>query len=521
IIARYTSFLSLVASAADLTLLESPVSAESQESLTLRRQEIRHIHNCIEQNTMVSVNLNLQFLNHMITRAVEQLGKENRNAAKMLERPMVLNFTEKQGSVRIDAPATRTLLRELRQKETKEIFHASTPPPRASDPAQILLHRSLTQLVTQAANPVRIEYPTPAAGKNTEALTRPMVHSLEFTEALPRESLADRKAHAAPPKPAEGLSPADLIPRRPHGEEKREGSGRKSEAPTKTTTPTVTSLARSAAEAPAKSDIILKTSPIGQKIEAPPRTLPKTTDVEARSAVEAPPIIGQRIEAPPRTLPKAPAMEARSAAEAPSQPNRVITLPKPRQQTIPIGAREQTARYDTPLSVQANQAYMVHPGAPEGQAEAQESIAVQLNPTRKVTRIYRKGMLPTHSEAAQINSQPSPLSQVSQRNDIPAARVLREEAKPTARPRAKESFEAEDDIVDIPTVRVQKNVTKEIGQQSTHQNVAINAPQNSKTTLFTEPAQEISEAELVRITNQVYHTLESRLRNEKMRRGMW
>ncbi|MEG1942749.1 MAG: hypothetical protein RR049_02945, partial [Angelakisella sp.] len=98
---------------------------------------------------------------------------------------------------------------------------------------------------------------------------------------------------------------------------------------------------------------------------------------------------------------------------------------------------------------------------------------------------------------------------------------LREEANPTARPKSKASPETEDDIVDIPTVRVQKNATKEIVQQPTHQNASINAPQNSKTTLFTEPTQEISEAELVRITNQVYHTLESRLRNEKMRRGMW
>ncbi|MEG2037882.1 MAG: hypothetical protein RRZ93_07820, partial [Ruthenibacterium sp.] len=117
IIARYTTFLSIAASGAELTFLTLPSLEQPQAAVFLnQQQELRHIYHCIEQNTMVSVNLNLQFLNRMMTQAVRQFSTEARRAASMVERPALPQRPAQTQMLRTGALPAPTLLREVQQR---------------------------------------------------------------------------------------------------------------------------------------------------------------------------------------------------------------------------------------------------------------------------------------------------------------------------------------------------------------------------------------------------------------------
>ncbi|MEG1774635.1 MAG: hypothetical protein RR320_07265 [Oscillospiraceae bacterium] len=120
------------------------------------------------------------------------------------------------------------------------------------------------------------------------------------------------------------------------------------------------------------------------------------------------------------------------------------------------------------------------------------------------------------SLAKQPRSLPLRASGLSSRTDPPVSRVLR-----TA-PQQQSRSEAEDDAMEIPTIQVKKSATQEQQQQALPQNVAVNRPQEHPAqALSVAPQEAFSEAELTRMTDKVYRAIESRLRSEKMRRGMW
>ncbi|MEG1367071.1 MAG: hypothetical protein RSC96_07630, partial [Oscillospiraceae bacterium] len=107
IIARYTAFLSIAAPDADIVFLQQPMQEQASGGTVFNRQSIQHINNCIVQNTLISVNVSLQFLNNMIQRAVQQINGEDRRAAAMTAHTIVLATLEKERVVTLDNKATQ------------------------------------------------------------------------------------------------------------------------------------------------------------------------------------------------------------------------------------------------------------------------------------------------------------------------------------------------------------------------------------------------------------------------------
>ncbi|MEG2205812.1 MAG: hypothetical protein RRY03_03970, partial [Oscillospiraceae bacterium] len=107
IIARYTAFLSIAAPDADIVFLQQPMQEQASGGTVFNEQSIQHINNCIVQNTLISVNVSLQFLNNMIQRAVQQINGEDRRAAAMTAHTIVLATLQKERVVTLDNKATQ------------------------------------------------------------------------------------------------------------------------------------------------------------------------------------------------------------------------------------------------------------------------------------------------------------------------------------------------------------------------------------------------------------------------------
>ncbi|MEG0763851.1 MAG: hypothetical protein RR424_08515, partial [Oscillospiraceae bacterium] len=147
----------------------------------------------------------------------------------------------------------------------------------------------------------------------------------------------------------------------------------------------------------------------------------------------------------------------------------------------------------------------------------QNKDEVQTISTQPVLSLqYSKSLLLAAPQAK--NNQPNDLSKVYERSEAPITRVLLKEQGKVKAPKANK---VQDEDMDIPTVRTKTNDVYETKSKGAKQsiNTSVNLTQQS---VVRENANiELDDAEVKRITDKVYRTIESRLRSEKMKRGMW
>ncbi|MEG0763862.1 MAG: hypothetical protein RR424_08570, partial [Oscillospiraceae bacterium] len=155
IISRYTTFLSIAAAGADIVFLQPPVSEPQNAGNVINKQIVRHIYNCIEQNTLLSVNVNLQFLNNMLGRAVQQINSADRRAFEMTSHTIVLNTMQKERSVLLDVKATQIAMKS--EKIRNEQFYNNSIK-NIQILSKTVLKNTMAQLVNNTQNYTDYEY---------------------------------------------------------------------------------------------------------------------------------------------------------------------------------------------------------------------------------------------------------------------------------------------------------------------------------------------------------------------------
>ncbi|MEG2500493.1 MAG: hypothetical protein RSA78_05455, partial [Oscillospiraceae bacterium] len=140
----------------------------------------------------------------------------------------------------------------------------------------------------------------------------------------------------------------------------------------------------------------------------------------------------------------------------------------------------------------------------EAQANAQQALPLEYS------------LSPIYGEPRVKGNLSQDLSKVYSRSDAPIARVF-----PKEKSNAPQENTTQDDAMDIPTVHKKAAETYKTTTDIQKQNIEINNSQPIQSVKSADTTMELQEAEVMRITDKVYHAIESRLRSEKMRRGMW
>ncbi|MEG1698363.1 MAG: hypothetical protein RR271_01955, partial [Oscillospiraceae bacterium] len=140
----------------------------------------------------------------------------------------------------------------------------------------------------------------------------------------------------------------------------------------------------------------------------------------------------------------------------------------------------------------------------EAQANAQQALPLEYS------------LSPIYGEPQAKSHLPQDLSKVYSRSEAPVARVF-----PKEKNNAPKENTPQDDAMDIPTVHKKSAETHKTTTDIQKQNIEINNSQPIQSVKSADTTMELQEAEVMRITDKVYHAIESRLRSEKMRRGMW
>ncbi|MEG1365686.1 MAG: hypothetical protein RSC96_00560, partial [Oscillospiraceae bacterium] len=140
----------------------------------------------------------------------------------------------------------------------------------------------------------------------------------------------------------------------------------------------------------------------------------------------------------------------------------------------------------------------------EAQANAQQALPLEYS------------LSPIYGEPRAKGNLPQDLSKVYSRSEAPVARVF-----PKEKSNAPKENTPQDDAMDIPTVHKKAAETYKTTTDIQKQNIEINNSQPIQSVKSADTTMELQEAEVMRITDKVYHAIESRLRSEKMRRGMW
>ncbi|MEG1125992.1 MAG: hypothetical protein RSE10_04795, partial [Oscillospiraceae bacterium] len=140
----------------------------------------------------------------------------------------------------------------------------------------------------------------------------------------------------------------------------------------------------------------------------------------------------------------------------------------------------------------------------EAQANAQQALPLEYS------------LSPIYGEPQAKSHLPQDLSKVYSRSEAPVARVF-----PKEKNNAPQENTPQDDAMDIPTVHKKAAETHKTTTDIQKQNIEINNSQPIQSVKSADTTMELQEAEVMRITDKVYHAIESRLRSEKMRRGMW
>ncbi|MEF9865065.1 MAG: hypothetical protein RR814_01370, partial [Oscillospiraceae bacterium] len=153
-------------------------------------------------------------------------------------------------------------------------------------------------------------------------------------------------------------------------------------------------------------------------------------------------------------------------------------------------------------------------GKAQVEAQANAKANVQVNTQQALPLEY--SLSPIYGEPRAKGNLPQDLSKVYSRSEAPVARVF-----PKEKSNVPQENTSQDDAMDIPTVHKKAAETYKTTTDIQKQNIEINNSQPIQSVKSADTTMELQEAEVMRITDKVYHAIESRLRSEKMRRGMW
>ncbi|MEG0484342.1 MAG: hypothetical protein RR576_02760, partial [Oscillospiraceae bacterium] len=195
IIARYTAFLSIAAPDADIVFLQQPMQEQAGGGTVFNEQSIQHINNCIVQNTLISVNVSLQFLNNMIQRAVQQINGEDRRAAAMTAHTIVLSTMQKERVVTLDNKATQiatsaqnSLYQQMYKGDTNNMQTLS----------KTVLQSTMAQLVNNVTGSANLEYlNAPDLSANISKASREMQPQERSLNSKQKETAAKEQLNYA------------------------------------------------------------------------------------------------------------------------------------------------------------------------------------------------------------------------------------------------------------------------------------------------------------------------------------